>query len=60
MVKGKENFQVFLKLNPIKNDNPNTAGKTKQTSPKTTQKNLMLNFSNFMDVTFMDVTSWQQ
>ena len=60
MVKGKENFQVFLKPNPIKNDNPNTAGKTKPTSPKTTQKNLMLNFSNFMDVTFMDVTSWQQ
>ena len=57
MVKGKENFQVFLKPNPIKNDNPNTAGKTKQTSPKMTQKNLMLNFSNFMDVTFMDVTS---
>ena len=23
-------------------------------------KNLMLNFSYFMDVTFMDVTSWQQ
>ena len=38
MVKGKENFQVFLKPNPIKNDNPNTAGKTKQTSPKTTKK----------------------
>ena len=60
MVKGKENFQVFLKPNPIKNDNPNTAGKTKPTSPKTTQRNLMLNFSNFMDVTFMNVTSWQQ
>ena len=60
MVKSKENFQVFLKPIPIKNDNTNTAGKTKPTSPKRAQKNLMLNFSKFMDVTFMDVTSWQQ
>ena len=44
MVKGKENFQVFLKPNPIKNDNPNTARKTKPTSPKMTQKNLNVKF----------------
>ena len=38
MVKGKENFQVFLKPNPIKNDNPNTAGKQNKPVPKRHKK----------------------